>query len=130
MTRFARGVRPTSPTTGRSPRPMMNSTAVRTLPYQRPGSPSQAARSAAPGAWPPCSKRFVESSALDADRKRNGPPVGGPNVMRDGLGSGVCVGLRLLLRVLGGGLRFLGYDCGLLVGGSHIVGRGCRLGFA
>ena len=31
MTRFARGVRPTSPTTGRSPRPMMNSTAVRTL---------------------------------------------------------------------------------------------------
>ena len=31
MTRLARGVSPTSPTTGRSPRPMMNSTAVRTL---------------------------------------------------------------------------------------------------
>ena len=31
ITRLARGVRPTSPTTGRSPRPMMNSTACRTL---------------------------------------------------------------------------------------------------
>src|SRR5918992_1053557 len=31
ITRLARGVSPTSPTTGRSPRPMMNSTAVRTL---------------------------------------------------------------------------------------------------
>ena len=31
ITRLARGVSPTSPTTGRSPRPMMNSTAVRTF---------------------------------------------------------------------------------------------------
>ena len=59
MTRLARGVRLMSPTTMRSPRPMMNSTALRTLFSSTPRLVSTCAAMPSPSRTSPSSKCSV-----------------------------------------------------------------------